>query len=269
MFFLDIFPIAFRMGNLSIYWYGIIYAFSIFFVWMFSGYILKTMKKSDLNVPEIQLFDKFIFTGIISCIVGARVGHVLFYELSYYIENPLEIFMLRNGGLSFHGGVIGLCFAAYFFKKKYGISIKLLADILSFSGSFGIFIGRIANFINQELYGVVTNVKHAVIFSFVDNFPRHPTQIYESLFEGLFSFWVMLMVWKIKGPKSVGTGIFAFLFMIIYSISRFIIEYFKDVEVYTYFDFISLTMGQILSIFLFFFSFFILRYVEGDEKIRK
>ncbi len=264
MFYLDILPIAFKIGNLSIYWYGIIYALSIFIIWLFSSYIIKMMKKFDISILSSQYFDQFMFIGIISCIIGARLGHILFFEPEYYINNPFEIFMIRNGGLSFHGGVLGILFSLFYFKRKYNIPIKIMADILSFSGALGIFIGRIANFINQELYGIVTNFKFAVIFSFVDNFPRHPTQIYESIFEGFVSFWIMLMIWKFKGPKLIGSGIFSATFMIVYSSSRFIIEFYKDVETYNYFNMFSLTVGQILSIILFIFAFVVLRYKEGD-----
>lgn len=191
-----------------------------------------------------------MFNCIIACVIGARLGHILFFELEYYLRHPLEIVMLRNGGMSFHGAIAGLFIASYQFARKYNYSLKTIADILSFSGAIGIFLGRIANFINQELYGVPTSVNWAVIFNYVDPLPRHPTQLYEAFSEGLFSFWIMLILWLIKGGKTVGTGIYALIFLSVYSVSRFFIEFFKNVEVITYFNIIKLTTGQVLSIVL-------------------
>jgi phosphatidylglycerol:prolipoprotein diacylglycerol transferase len=262
MFLLDISPVAFTFGQIPVYWYGIIYALSIFASWKFACYIIKN---SDYT-PSKPEFEKFIFGGIIACIIGARLGHVLFFEFEYYISHPLEIIMIRNGGLSFHGGIIGIFVVSYNFCKKKGYNFKILADILSFSGAIGVSLGRIANFINQELYGTVTGVEWAVIFSRVDNMPRHPSQLYESLFEGLFSFWIMLIFWKTRGPKSIGSGLYAFIFMLIYSSSRYIVEFFKDVEVLTFFGTFSFTVGQILSIILFISAFFIINFCGSKGK---
>lgn len=238
------------------YWYGILYATSIFASWQFACHIIKN---SD-HTPSKQELERFIFGCIVACIIGARLGHILFFELEYYVSHPLEIIMLRKGGLSFHGGIIGIFFASYNFCKKKGYNFKILADILSFSGSIGVFLGRIANFINQELYGTVTGVDWAVIFSRVDQMPRHPSQLYESLFEGFFSFWTMLIFWKTRGSKSIGSGLYAFIFMIVYASSRYIIEFFKEVEVLTFFGNFSFTVGQILSIILFVSAFFMINF---------
>ncbi len=251
MFLLDLSPIAFSIGTISIYWYGIIYALSIFCSWKFACYVIQ---KSECGISK-QEFEQFMFLCVISCIIGARLGHIFFFELEYYISHPIEIIMLRNGGMSFHGGIIGLIIAVFIFAKKHKTNIHVIFDVLSFAGAIGIFLGRIANFINQELYGVPSGSKWAVIFSRVDQLPRHPTQLYESLTEGLLSFCIMFIVWKIKGKQSIGSGLYTFLFLTIYSTSRYIIEFFKEVETITYFNMFSFTIGQILSIFLIAFAF--------------
>jgi phosphatidylglycerol:prolipoprotein diacylglycerol transferase len=261
LFFLDISPIAFSIGSLPVYWYGIIYSISILISWKFAWYIFKNTRYTASKAE----FEKFMFQCIIACIIGARLGHVLFFELEYYITHPMEIIMIRKGGLSFHGGALGIFIVIYNFCKKNGYSFKTLIDILSFAGAIGIAFGRIANFINQELYGVATSVEWAVIFNLVDQMPRHPSQLYESLFEGFFSFWIMLIFWKMKGPKSIGSGLYSFLFMIIYSSSRYIIEFFKEVEVLTVFGVFLFTVGQILSIILFIAAFFVLKNSGRSE----
>lgn len=262
LFFLDISPIAFTLGSISIYWYGLIYAASILVSWKFASYIISNTPQS----PSKEEFEQFIFSCILACVIGARLGHILFFEFEYYLKHPIEIVMLRNGGMSFHGAVLALAIVGYIFSRRHTYNIKIIADILSFAGSIGIFLGRIANFINQELYGLPTGVNWAVIFSYVDPLPRHPTQLYESFFEGLVSFWLMLIVWAIRGSKSIGTGVYAFIFFSIYSISRFFIEFFKDVETINCFGIIKFTIGQILSIALLLFAILILNIKKGQFK---
>jgi phosphatidylglycerol:prolipoprotein diacylglycerol transferase len=249
LFLLDFSPVAISIGFVDVYWYGIVYAVSIFLSYRFANYIVSNTE----HTLSQQEFEKFMFSCIVACIVGARLGHILFFEPLYYAKHPVEVIMLRNGGLSFHGAVLGLAFMVYRTKHNK----KIIADILAFAGAIGIFLGRIANFINQELYGIATDVNWAVIFSKVDSLPRHPTQLYESIMEGLLSFWIMLIIWNLK-KSSIGSGIYACVFLSIYSLSRFFIEFFKEVEVVACFDIFYLTIGQILSVFLFLSSFLFL-----------
>jgi phosphatidylglycerol:prolipoprotein diacylglycerol transferase len=129
MFLLDISPVAFTLGRVPVYWYGIIYAASIFVSWQFACYIIRN---SD-HAPSRRELEGFIFKCILGCIVGARLGHVLFFEFGHYMSHPLEIIMIRNGGLSFHGGMIGIFIISYSFCKKNGYNFKILADIMSFA----------------------------------------------------------------------------------------------------------------------------------------
>ena len=266
MFTLSLSPVAFSVFGINVYWYGILYAFALFFAWGIATWILRKLRTNDIKVPTVQEFDSFMFFAIISVIIGARLGHVLFFEFEYYVDHPLEILMVRNGGLSFHGSCIGLAIYSYIFYKKHNYSWKLLADILTFSAAIGLGIGRIANFINQELYGIVSGSNNAVIFSLIDPLPRHPTQLYESFFEGFLNFWIMFIIFRLKGVKSIGTGIFTFVFCVVYSSARFVIEFYKEVATYKYFNLFELTVGQILSLMLLIFGIFVLHYKERLEK---
>lgn len=265
MFIWSASPIAFSIGSLDVYWYGVIYANALFLSWCVATWTLRKLRFNNINVPTKESFDSFMFWAIVSIIVGARLGHVLFFDLEYFLTHPLEIFMLRNGGLSFHGSVMGLAIYSYFYIKKQNFSWKLFADVLCLAGALGVGIGRFANFMNQELYGQITTGTMGIIFSFVDNMPRYPTQIFEAFFEGLLNFWILFIIFRLNGVKIMGSGIITAIFCIIYSSARFIIEFYKEVETYTYFNTITLTVGQILSIALFLFGIFVLYFKENDK----
>jgi phosphatidylglycerol:prolipoprotein diacylglycerol transferase len=250
------------VGTLNIYWYGIIYATALISSWAVATWLLRILRNECIVVPSKEKFDSFVFWAIISIIISARIGHILFFDFEYYFAHPTEVIMIRNGGLSFHGAIIGLVLYSYKFVKKMHIPWKLLTDILSIAGAFGVGVGRIANFVNQELYGKIATTNLSVIFSYVDHMPRYPTQLLESFFEGFLNFWILFIVFKFKGVKIVGNGIITSLFCIIYSSSRFVIEFFKEVETYTYFNTIILTVGQTLSIALFLFGIFMLYFKE-------
>lgn len=265
MFIWSVSPIAFLIGNLPVYWYGIIYATALFLSWAVATWVLRKLRNNNIKVPTKEEFDSFMFWAIISIVVGARLGHVLFYELEYFVKHPLEIIMIRNGGLSFHGSVIALAIYVFAYVKRHKISWKIMADVLAIAGALGVGIGRFANFMNQELYGKITSSDMAVIFSFVDNMPRYPTQIIEALFEGLLNFWILFVMFRLKGVKIIGTGIATVIFCIVYSSARFVIEFYKEVEVYTYFNAIALTVGQVLSLALFLFGVFVLYYRRDNS----
>ena len=267
MFSLSISPIAFTIFGLPIYWYGIIYAFAIFLSWSISVWVLKKMRNNKKQVPTKEEFDRFMFYLILWVLIGARLGHILFFDLEYYIEHPAEIFMLRNGGLSFHGGTIGLAAYIFIYHRKTKYSWKMMSDILCFSAALGLGIGRIANFINQELYGKISTASNSVIFSFVDHMPRYPTQLYESFFEGFLNFWIMFVFFRIKGVNIIGTGKLTSIFCIVYSSSRFFIEFFKEVETYTYFNLITLTVGQILCLMLLLFGVAVLYLRDTKQSL--
>ena len=157
MFIWSVSPVAFSIGSIPVYWYGIIYATALFASWAVATWVLRKLRNNNIKVPTKEEFDNFMFWAIVSIVVGARLGHVLFYELEYFIKHPLEIIMIRNGGLSFHGSVIALVVYVFVYVKRHNIQWKVMADVLAIAGALGVGIGRFANFMNQELYGKISS----------------------------------------------------------------------------------------------------------------
>lgn len=252
----DINPIAFTVAGISVYWYGILFALSLTIAWFFMNSIVK--KTADLHYSSMTVnqLDKFMLGAIITTVITGRLGHVLFFEPSYYLHNPLDIMMLRNGGMSFHGGLMGMLVYTWMYCKKNHVPTLFLGDALCFSTSVALITGRLANFVNQELVGKVWASEYGVIFKAVDDFPRYPTQLYEALTEGLLTFIILSIILRNKGWKSMGTGIYTAVFCIIYSSCRFAIEFFKDVDTFNLGS-LSLTIGQILCICMFVFGIYI------------
>ena len=244
MYTLNISPIAFSIAGVNIYWYGILFAVSLLTSWCFASAVVRRTG-SNFSVNDL---DKFLFGGIIATILGARLGHIIFFDLRYYITYPSEIFMIRNGGLSFHGGLIGLLLFAWLYSRRRKISLKFLADVLCLAAPLGLITGRLANFFNQELVGKVWASDKAVIFPLVDGLPRYPTQLFEAMTEGLLAFLINIIILRCRGWKSVGSGVYLFSFLTVYSSSRFVIEFFKDVPQINFFDLFSLSTGQILCL---------------------
>ena len=267
MFSLNESTISFSIGSFNVYWYGILFAISLLVGWYISNNIVKRLNYLGYTKLTLNEFDSFLFLGLIIIIVFSRLGHVLFYEFQFYKSNPMEIFMIRHGGLAFHGGLIGLIIYIYIYCKKKNISWLLLIDILSIAASAGLITGRLANFFNQELVGKVWASKYGVVFPLVDTFPRYPTQLYEALTEGLLAFFIQIIYLNINGWKSFGTGKYSVIFCIIYSTSRFVIEFYKDVEEIFITKNIILTVGQILCILMFIMSF-VLYWIGKKERTK-
>ena len=252
MIYLDICPYI-ELLHLTIYWYGILYSLSAMSVWLLCQHVVRKLigaQSNNIHAPSAKLFDAFMFGSVVAMIVGARLGHVVFFEWSYYKNHLDEILMLRNGGLSFHGGLFAMILHTVWFCRKTNIKWLLLADIVCYAAPIGLSIGRFANFINQELIGKATDFKYAVVFTFVDTLPRHPTQLYESAGEGLLNFVVMSLLLRLRGLQSIGTGVFAACFCVVYAWARFVIEFFKDAEVCPWWTSSQLTTGQVLCLFM-------------------
>jgi phosphatidylglycerol:prolipoprotein diacylglycerol transferase len=260
-------PVAFSFLGLKIYWYGIIYASSLILSWMTATWVLRKIRNlGELSVPSAENFDKFMFWAIIWTVIGARVGHIVFFDFQYYIQHPLEIFMLRKGGLSFHGSVLAISLYTLFYCHIQKLPWRIMIDILSIAGALGIGVGRLANFFNQELYGKLCKEDFAIIFSAVDQIPRYPTQLLESCFEGFLNFWILITIFRFNGAKIIGSGCITFIFCLIYSSSRFVIEFYKEISEGNYYTYLSMTTGQILSIALFLLSFFVINYKRVRAK---
>ena len=219
MFINNFDPVAFNFFAIEIRWYSLAYIFGILFGWIYT----KKLLIKDQNI--IKVFDDFITYLIIGIILGGRLGYILFYNIKYYLNNLLEIFFIWEGGMSFHGGLIGVIISTYIFGKKYEINKFVLLDYISITAPIGIFLGRLANFINGELVGKMTNVSWGVIFPNIDNNFRHPSQIYEAFLEGIVLFLIMnvLFFWKKYKP-----GICSCMFLIFYGTFRIIAEFFRE-----------------------------------------
>ena len=249
MFINNFDPVAFNFLSLEIKWYSIAYILGIVLGWIYCK------KKLIKNKKILNLFDDLMAYIILGIIIGGRVGYVLFYNLKYYSENISEIFMIWNGGMSFHGGLIGVIIATLLFSKKHKINTYIFLDLISLTAPIGIFFGRIANFINSELYGKETDVLWSVKFLAIDNISRHPSQIYEAILEGVILF--ILLNYIVKKNIFSKTGVISSLFLIFYSIFRFLAEFYRvpDAQIgYIVFD---LSLGQLVSIIFFTFGIYL------------
>ena len=240
MFINNFDPVALHVFSFEIRWYSLAYVFGIIFGWVYCK------KKLIKDQKILNLFDDLITYLIIGIIVGGRLGYVIFYNLEYYLENFSEILMIWNGGMSFHGGLIGIIFATFIFGKKQNINSYIFLDLIALAAPIGIFLGRIANFINSELYGRETDIIWSVKFAAIDNVSRHPSQIYEAIFEGLVLFF--LLNYFAKKDKFNKPGIISSLFLIYYSIFRFMIEFFRMPDEQLGYLIFNLSMGQIISL---------------------
>ncbi len=248
MFINNFDPVAFQLFSLEIRWYSLAYIIGILLGWLHCKKILRN------NTRLFRLFDDLITYLIIGIILGGRIGYILFYNFEYYLDNLSEIIMIWRGGMSFHGGLLGVILATIIFSKKYKINTYIFLDLIALAAPIGLFFGRIANFINSELYGKETDVLWSVKFIAVDNVSRHPSQIYEAVFEGIILFFLLNYLSKKKYFKE--PGLISFTFLIFYSIFRFGIEFFREPDPQIGYLLYGLTMGQIISIIFFFFGIF-------------
>jgi len=254
MFINNFDPVAFQIMSFEIRWYSLAYIFGIVIGWLLCKKIF--IQKSDI----IEKFDDFLTYLIIGIIIGGRLGYVIFYSFDYYISNIFDIFKVWQGGMSFHGGLLGIIVASILFAKKNNQNPFLYMDQIALVAPIGIFFGRIANFINSELYGVPTDVSWSVTFIQIDTLSRHPSQLYEAVLEGIILF--VILVYFRKKDYLKKPGLISALFLIIYSIFRFFVEYFRSPDEHLGYIVFDLSMGQIISvvfliigIILFFFKY--------------
>ena len=192
---------------------------------------------------------------------GGKYQH---FNSKYYLDNLVEILMIWQGGMSFHGGLLGVLIATIFFSKKHNVNKYIFLDLISASAPIGIFLGRISNFINSELYGRETDVLWSVVFKKVDNISRHPSQIYEAILEGLILFFIIFLY--TKKNYLLKPGLISSLFLIFYSLFRFIVEFYRVPDEQLGFIFLSLTMGQIISLIFFCFGFYLFSIKKNENK---
>jgi phosphatidylglycerol:prolipoprotein diacylglycerol transferase len=245
-------PVAFAIGPLAIRWYSLAYIFGI----LFTLFYLKKCNKKE-NIMSQEAYDEWLTWAVLSILLGGRLGYVLFYNPFYFLSNPLEILAFWHGGMSFHGGLIGAIFGMFLFARKYKINFLKLTDVLAVAAPFGLFCGRIANFINMELYGRVTNGNYGVIFPGAGDLPRHPSQLYEAALEGFLSFLILFFLYQFTNLKN-RVGTLSGLFLTLYGSFRILIENFREPDAQIGFLFYNITMGQFLSLPIILFGLFVI-----------
>jgi len=250
-------PVAFQFLSLEIRWYSLAYITGILLGWLYCKKQL--LKNQRLSI----LFDDFVTYLIVGVILGGRIGYTFFYNFEYYLEHPIEIFMIWNGGMSFHGGLIGVIIASKLFSKKHGINQFTFLDLVAMSAPIGIFLGRIANFINSELYGVPTELPWSVKFILIDNINRHPSQLYEAFLEGIILFFILRYFLKNNYLKK--PGLISALFLIFYSLFRFFIEFLRMPDQQIGYLVLGLTMGQLISVLFLIFGGVLLIYKKNEN----
>jgi len=234
-------PVAFEIFFLKIHWYSLAYIFGIIFGWI---YIKKVLIKN--NIYKIYIDDLITYL-ILGIIIGGRLGYILIYNLEFYLKNPYEIFMVWHGGMSFHGGLIGIIIFTVVFCKKHNLEKYIFLDFVAVAAPIGIFFGRIANFVNSELVGKPTDLIWGVIFPLVDNIPRHPSQLYEAAFEGIILFIIMNKIYFSNDYKK---GNCSFAFLIFYGVFRIFSEIFREPDEQIGYFIGFLSMGIILSMLM-------------------
>ena len=257
MFINNFDPVAFQIISFEIRWYSLAYIVGIIIGWILCKKIF--IRKSDIN----EKFDNYVTYLVIGIIIGGRLGYIIFYNFNYYINNFFDIFKVWEGGMSFHGGLIGIIVASILFSKKNNQDSFLYMDLVSLVAPIGIFFGRLANFINSELYGTPTDIPWAVTFIQVDNLSRHPSQLYEAILEGVILF-IILMYFKNKDYLKK-PGLISGLFLIFYSLFRFFIEFVRVPDEQLGYLIFELSMGQIISL-IFFVIGIILFYFKNENK---
>ena len=246
MFINNFDPVAIQIFAIEIRWYSLAYVIGILFGWFLS-------KRIFIKDPLLkEKFDDYITYLIIGIIIGGRLGYVLLYNPNFYLNNLIDVFKIWQGGMSFHGGLVGVIAMSVLFAKKNDQDSFIYLDVVSLVAPIGIFFGRISNFINSELYGIETNLPWAVKFIQVDNLYRHPSQLYEAIFEGFILFLVLIYFRK-KGFMKI-PGLISGLFLIFYSIFRFVIEFVRVPDEQLGYILFNLSMGQILCLVFFIFG---------------
>ena len=259
MFINNFDPVAIQIFSIEIRWYSLAYIIGILLGWILSKRFFIS------NVELKEKFDDFLTFVILGIIIGGRLGYVILYNPNYYLDNLIDIFKIWEGGMSFHGGLIGVVLASIYFAKKNNQNFFIYLDVISIVAPIGIFFGRIANFINSELYGAETNLPWAVQFIKIDNLYRHPTQLYEAIFEGLILFLILIYL-RNKGLMKI-PGLMSGIFLICYSIFRFMIEFLRVPDEQIGYLIFNLTMGQIISCIFFLIGIYltIVRYENKKE----
>ena len=241
LIFPDIDPVAIQIGPLAVRWYALAYVTGLLVGWR---YVRRVAKTRNLEL-SVEMVDDLLLWIMLGVILGGRVGYVLFYQFGYYMKEPLEVFAVWRGGMSFHGGLIGVVVAIVFFARIRRIQLLTVADAIAPAFPFGLMLGRLSNFINGELYGRTTEVPWAMIFPRGGDALRHPSQLYEAALEG--GLLLALMLWLAhRRSANLRPGLLSGVFLLGYSVARATGELFREPDSHIGLLWAGLTMGQIL-----------------------
>lgn len=246
--FPDIDPVAFEIGPVQIRWYALAYLTGFLAGWRYCLSLVS--QKGALPRPDKTDIDDFLPWAIAGVILGGRIGYILFYNFGSYLSAPSEILKLWHGGMSFHGGLVGVIIALVAFSRRRGFPVLHLADLLACVAPIGLFFGRLANFINGELFGRAAEVPWAVVFPRGGPEPRHPSQLYESALEGVVLFAVLFVLAR-RPEVRARPGLLSGVFLAGYAMFRFLVEFFREPDVQIGYLLSLFTMGQILCLPMF------------------
>ncbi len=235
-------PVALAIGPVLIRWYALAYIAGILLGWRYA----MVLCRRDPHLVSPKQMDDFILWLTLGIVLGGRIGYVVFYNPLYYLEHPTQAFALWQGGMSFHGGLLGVLLAMFLFARKEKLSYFALSDVVAICVPFGLFFGRLANFINGELWGRVSDVPWAFVFPTGGPNPRHPSQLYEAFLEGIVLFTVLW--WLLKHGAREKTGLISGAFLTVYGLSRFTVEFVREPDAQLGYLTFGLTMGQYLCL---------------------
>jgi phosphatidylglycerol:prolipoprotein diacylglycerol transferase len=241
-------PVIVQVGPFAIRWYALAYVAGLLLGWYYARKLVENDRlwsPAQARPTALQLDDMLVYAAL-GVVLGGRLGHVLVYGLPYYMQNPLEIVQVWKGGMAFHGGLVGVILAIFIFSRRGGFSTLSILDVFAVVAPLGLFFGRIANFINQELWGRVTDVPWGVIFRTAGLLPRHPSQLYEAALEGLLLLLVLGVLVQRVGFRR--PGLLAGVFGMGYGLARIVSEFFRDPDPDSEKLAYGLTMGMLLSL---------------------
>ncbi len=251
-------PVILSISFIEIRWYSLAYIFGL----IFGLIVIKRLNKN--NLINDKKLDSFFIWAVFGIILGGRIGYVLLYQIKEFLNNPIYIFEIWKGGMSFHGGLVGVIISIYIFTKLNNIKFLYLSDLICVVAPIGIFFGRIANFINTELIGRPTDFYISIIYPSIDNIPRHPSQLYEALLEGLVLF-IILYSYFIRKSNLQNYGFVSGMFLSLYAIFRILTEFIREPDAHLGLLYNYFTIGQILSVPVFIFGIILIKY-NGYKK---